>query len=95
MYRLLAPVGREVIGSTNTGIVDFTVDLAERADLPTACRTGVHEPEDKRLVRLRIDRRNATAAPAVSYLESGAARQLAAALTQAAAIADDLDQPPP
>jgi hypothetical protein len=94
MDHLLAPVGREVIASTDDGIVDLTVDLADRADLPAACRTGVHEPEDKQLVRLRSDRRDATVGPTMTYLESGAARQLASVLTHAADIADDLDQLP-
>jgi hypothetical protein len=63
MDDLLALVGREVLGSTGDAVADLTVELAERGDLPTRLRTGVHEPEDKRLVRLRTDRRGAAASP--------------------------------
>lgn len=91
MEDLLPLVGREVLGSAEDGIVDLTVELAERDELATGLRTGAHEPEDKRLVRLRTDRRAAAVSPTVAYLESGAARQLAAALTRAADRAEDLD----
>ena len=91
MDDLLALVGREVLGSAEDAIVDVTVELAERGELPTSLRTAAHEPEDKLLVRLRTDRRGTAVSPTVAYLESGAARQLASALIRAADRADDLD----
>src|SRR3954453_15923384 len=93
MDALQAVVGREVLGSADGGIVDLTVELARRGEVPARWRTGVLEPEDKLLVRLRGDGRGPALAPTVAYLESGAARQLASTLIRAADLADDLGEP--
>lgn len=83
------PVGREVISASDDSVVDLTVELVARATSPNASRVAA-EPADKRIVRLRGDRRDAAGGPSLAYLESGGARQLAAALVRAADIVDEL-----
>lgn len=93
MEHVSTPIGREIIASTEDAVMDLTVDLADRVDIRREGCTAPCEPADKLLVRLRGDWRDAAGGPTLSYLESGTARQLAAALIRAADIADDLDYP--
>ena len=83
------PIGREVTSTSDHAVIDVTVELIPRT---AGYDDGVcrREPLDKSLIRLRADRRDSAEAPAQAYLESGTARQLAAALIRAADVVDDL-----
>ena len=90
MNDLPTPVAREVVAFADEELVDLTVEVAHRKHLGRSLE-GHCEPEDKKLVRLRGDWRNSASKPTIASMESGRARQLAAALLRAADIAEDLD----
>ena len=84
------PVGREITVESGGSMLDVTVELVARPP-GTSRITSAWEPLDKLLIRVRADRRDGGGPPAYLDLESAATRQLAATLTKAADIADDLD----
>ncbi len=88
--QLPTPVGREIVSASDDFVVDLTVEIVPRGTSPSTWPALAVEPADKRIVRLRGDRRDAAGAPSLAYLESGCARQLAAALVRAADIVDEL-----
>jgi hypothetical protein len=83
-------VGREIIAESHGAVVDVSIELLPR---PTERNpdTPALEPPDKAIIGVRVDRRDATSPPIHLCLESGPTRQLAATLTKAADIADDID----
>jgi hypothetical protein len=84
-------VGREVLAQARGATVDITIEIAARDTTEPTPRSHSREAPDKPVIRLRADRRDASAPPLVVCLESGTTRQLAATLLRAADITDDLD----
>jgi hypothetical protein len=70
-------------------LVDLSVQLQDRRHVQP-CDIGGREAPDKRLIQIRADRRDDACEPQVITLESGAARQLVAALSAASGVAEDL-----